>query len=53
MGGERLYAYTSSREEYEPTRSFYRKWGFRKVAELGDFYRVGDSKIIFVKAISD
>jgi acetoin utilization deacetylase AcuC-like enzyme/GNAT superfamily N-acetyltransferase len=52
IGGERLYVDTSSQEKYAPTRAFYRKTGFRKVAELPDFYRAGDSKIIFVKAIA-
>jgi acetoin utilization deacetylase AcuC-like enzyme/GNAT superfamily N-acetyltransferase len=52
IGGERLYVDTSSQEKYAPTRAFYRKTGFRKVAELTDFYRTGDSKVVFVKAIA-
>lgn len=50
-GGKRLYADTSSQEKYSPTRAFYRKQGFRKVAELADFYRIGDNKIIYEKAL--
>ncbi|MGB0086411.1 MAG: GNAT family N-acetyltransferase [Rhodomicrobiaceae bacterium] len=53
IGGERLYVDTSSQEKYAPTRAFYRKTGFRRVAELTDFYRTGDNKVIFVKAIAD
>ncbi len=53
IGGERLYVDTSSQEKYAPTRAFYRKTGFLQVAELTDFYRTGDNKVIFVKAIAD
>ncbi len=52
IGGERLYVDTSSQEKYEPTRAFYRRTGFRKIAELTDFYRLGDNKVIFVKSIA-
>ena len=51
QGGKSLYADTSSTEKYAPTRAFYRKTGFRKVAELPDFYRAGDGKVIFAKSI--
>jgi acetoin utilization deacetylase AcuC-like enzyme/GNAT superfamily N-acetyltransferase len=51
LGGVRLYADTSSQEKYAPTRAFYRRRGFRKAAELTNFYRVGDNKIIYEKAL--
>lgn len=51
-GGSRLYAETSSRELYDPTRRFYRSSGFRQEAFLEDFYSPGDGKIIFVKKIA-
>lgn len=51
LGGERLYADTSSQEKYTPTRAFYRRRGFRKIAELNDFYRPGDNKVIFEKPL--
>lgn len=51
IGGERLYVDTSSQEKYAPTRAFYIGTGFTQVAELPDFYRKGDGKVIFVKAI--
>jgi len=51
MGGTRIYAETSSREQYEPTQAFYRKTGYRETAYLEDFYAPGDGKIIFVKKV--
>jgi ribosomal protein S18 acetylase RimI-like enzyme len=50
-GGRALYADTSGSEHYEPTRAYYRKAGFKKVAELADFYRVGDAKVIYRKDV--
>lgn len=50
-GGCRLYADTSSREQYAPTRRFYRGLGYRKVAELHDFYREGDGKVVYMKEL--
>lgn len=49
-GGRGVYAETSSRAQYRPTRSFYRHTGFAQVARLKDFYAPGDSKIIYCKA---
>ena len=51
MGGTRIYAETSSRDQYEPTRIFYRKAGYNEAASLEDFYAPGDGKIIFVKKV--
>lgn len=51
MGGTRIYAETSSREQYEPTRAFYRKAGYHETAYLEDFYAPADGKIIFVKKV--
>ena len=50
-GGKHVYVDTSSQESYAPTRAFYKRTGFRKVAELPDFYRAGDNKIIYVKSL--
>ena len=52
MGGTRLYAETSSKKQYEPTRAFYRKMGYHEAAFLEDFYAPGDGKVIFVKRIA-
>ncbi len=50
--GRSLVAETSSLDLYRPTRGFYRKHGFEKAAELADFYRPGDGKIIYRKWLS-
>ena len=46
-----LYAETSSTEKYAPTRAFYLRTGFREAARLADFYRPGDSKVIYEKRL--
>ena len=51
MGGKRIYVDTSSREQYEPTRSFYRAGGYEQEAVLKDFYSHGDDKVIYVKQV--
>jgi D-alanine-D-alanine ligase len=48
-GARRIFADTSSRPQYEPTRAFYLACGYREAAFLTDFYAPGDSKVIFVK----
>ncbi|MCW5700293.1 MAG: GNAT family N-acetyltransferase [Rhodospirillales bacterium] len=50
-GGQRMYVETSGRDLYAPTRAFYRACGYRKVAELPDFFSEGDAKVIFAKEI--
>jgi len=49
--GRQIYVETSSKEQYQQTRSFYEKCGYKKAAELSDFYSPGDNKIIYVKNI--
>jgi len=51
MGGKRIYVDTSSRDQYEPTRSFYRTNGYEQDALLKDFYSPGDDKVIYVKRL--
>jgi acetoin utilization deacetylase AcuC-like enzyme/ribosomal protein S18 acetylase RimI-like enzyme len=51
-GGRRLYIDTSASEQYEAARRFYRASGYRKVAELPDFFRDGDGKVIYAKALT-
>ncbi len=48
LGGKAVYAETSEREQYTPTRHFYESNGFIKEAVLKDFYDVGDSKAVYV-----
>lgn len=52
-GGQRVYAETSSRPQYEPTRRFYERCGFVQAACLEDFYAKGDGKIIFARRLPD
>jgi ribosomal protein S18 acetylase RimI-like enzyme len=51
MGGKRIYVETSSRDQYKPTQSFYRRCGYREEAVLEDFYSPGDHKVIFLKVV--
>ncbi|RPJ56034.1 MAG: GNAT family N-acetyltransferase [Acidobacteria bacterium] len=50
-GGQRVYIETSSREQYVPTRHFYLSCGYAQEALLVDFYRPGDSKVIYSKGL--
>lgn len=50
-GAQRIYIDTSTSEPYAPTRAFYLRAGFELTAELPDFYRPGDGKAIFSKAL--
>lgn len=51
-GGGGLYIETSSRPVYAKTRRFYRTAGYRRVAQLRDFYAPGDHKIVFCKTLT-
>ncbi len=51
LGATAMYVETSSRPQYEPTRAFYRRLGYRPAAELPDFYGPGDGQIIFAKQL--
>lgn len=49
--GRMLLADTSSSRPYLPARRFYQKHGFHKAAEVEDYYRVGDSRVTYVKQL--
>ncbi|MEN6558778.1 MAG: GNAT family N-acetyltransferase [Thermoguttaceae bacterium] len=51
-GGRHLYAETSNRADYAPTRGFYLRCGYVQEALLKDFYAVGDDKVIFGKSLN-
>jgi acetoin utilization deacetylase AcuC-like enzyme/GNAT superfamily N-acetyltransferase len=51
LGGKRIYVDTSTSEAYVLTRRFYAKNGYTLKAELPDFYKPGDGKAIFEKAL--
>ena len=50
-GGTRLYIETSHRADYQPTRGFYERCGYKLEAILADFYAPGDSKAVYVKGL--
>ena len=50
-GGSRYYAETSSTDKYIPTRQFYARNGFREVARIADYYRMGDAKVVYEKLV--
>jgi GNAT superfamily N-acetyltransferase len=47
--GRWLLAETSSRDAYDKTRNFYLRNKFTIVAQINDFYSVGDNLIVFGK----
>lgn len=51
LGARRVYAETSSRQQYKPTHAFYLASGYVREAFLSDFYAPGDGKVIFVKIL--
>ena len=51
LGATRYFAETSSTERYAPTRNFYLRSGFREVANIADFYRAGDGKVVYEKRL--
>lgn len=51
-GGRRVYAETSGKAQYASTRAFYERCGYRKEAELADFYDVGDAKVVYGLALT-
>jgi len=50
-GGTSLYAETSGRSQYAPTRAFYERCGYAIVSVLPEFYGPGDDKVVFVKRL--
>ncbi|MFN8816850.1 MAG: GNAT family N-acetyltransferase [bacterium] len=50
--GERIVLVeTSGLPDFEPTRAFYRRIGYTEEARIRDFYRVGEDKVVFRKAL--
>ena len=47
--GRWLLAETSSKEDYARTRNFYLRNNYSIVAEINDFYSIGDNLIVFGK----
>ncbi|MGB9663409.1 MAG: GNAT family N-acetyltransferase [Ignavibacteria bacterium] len=51
--GRLILAETSSRDDYQSTRSFYKKNNYKELAVIKDFYKKGDSLIIFGKYLQN
>lgn len=51
QGGRNVIAETSSLEKYQPTRRFYKQMGYTETGLIQNFYKEGDGKVTFVKAI--
>lgn len=47
--GQLIIIETSSQEKYYPTRQFYLRNDYQIAAQIKDFYRIGDDRVIFVK----
>jgi len=50
-GGRIILAETSGTAEYEPTREFYVRTGYKAEAVIKDFYKPGDDLYIFIKRL--
>ena len=50
--GNRLLLVDSGLPNFERTRTFYRKNGYDEEARIREFYKAGDDKIIFRKALT-
>ena len=51
-GGRVLLVETSGLPDFERTRAFYRKCGYDEEARIRDFYKAGEDKIVYRKALS-
>jgi D-alanine-D-alanine ligase-like ATP-grasp enzyme/ribosomal protein S18 acetylase RimI-like enzyme len=51
VGGRNVYVETSNRPQYVPTRSFYERFGYHRLAVFDDFYGPGDDKVVYVKRV--
>lgn len=52
LQGRHIYAETSGKEQYLPTRKFYEHCGYNPASILEDFYAPGDSKVTYRKILS-
>ncbi len=48
-GGLLVLVETASKESYARTRHFYEAIGYREIARIPDYYRIGDDKIVYGK----
>jgi len=52
LGGRLIIAETSSRPDYTATRRFYQNAGYREVARIQDYYKVGDDLVVYGKYLT-
>ena len=52
LRGRGIVIETSSRAEYAAARRLYEKSGYRKAADITDFYKPGDHQFIYMKFIA-
>lgn len=50
-GGRGVVIDTSSRLEYAPARALYERSGYRRVADIADYYKPGDALFIYMKQV--
>jgi ribosomal protein S18 acetylase RimI-like enzyme len=50
-GGRLLLVETSGLASYDRTRAFYRKCGYDEEARIREFYKAGEDKVVFRKAL--
>ena len=51
-GGRMILIETSSQESYGATLLFYQKAGYKRVARIKNFYKIGDDKLVFQKELN-
>ncbi len=51
-GGRMILIETSSQESYGATLLFYRNAGYKRVARIKNFYKIGDDKLVFQKELN-
>jgi ribosomal protein S18 acetylase RimI-like enzyme len=52
LRGRGIVIETSSRREYAAARRLYEKSGYRKAADIADFYKPGDRQLIYMKFVA-
>ena len=51
LGGRKMFAETSSREQYAPTRGFYTASGYTLASRLTDYYDRGEDCVVYAKEL--
>ena len=52
LAGRGIVIETSSREPYAAARRLYERCGYKKVADIADFYKPGDHQLIYIKFVA-